>query len=149
LQYLFIINKLRNLYFKNSEDKITEENINKILDFIPYFESKDSVFYTVDTADLLNPHIYSRNVLDFGKTLYEENIVCVFDWGSWQSEAEKYFKDAGLLKDADLDTLRKLLTLHVRKERFCSGHLAHMIESGHILSILKRIKDIKFQLFST
>jgi len=131
------------------KNKITEENINKILGFIPYFESKDSVFYTVDTSDLLNPHIYSRKVLDFEKALYEENIIYIFDWVSWQPEAEKYFRDTELLKDADLDTLRKLLTLHARKERFCSGHLAQMIESGHVLNILRRLKDIKFQLFGT
>jgi O-acetyl-ADP-ribose deacetylase len=131
------------------KNKITEKNINKILSFIKYFESKDSVFYTVDTLDLLYPHIYSQKVLDFEKALYEENIIYVFDWVSWHAEAEKYFKDTELLKDADLDTLRKLLTLHARKERFCSGHLAHMIESGHFLNILKRLKDIKFQLFGT
>ena len=29
-----------------------------------------------------------------------------------------------------------LLTLHVRKEKFCEGHIAAMIEAGHIRRIL-------------
>jgi len=37
-----------------------------------------------------------------------------------------------MLERADLETIRKLLTLHVRKERFCEGHLLGMFESGHL-----------------
>lgn len=39
--------------------------------------------------------------------------------------------------------MQKLLTTHVRKERFCSGHLAGMIENGHILALLKRLAAIR------
>jgi hypothetical protein len=30
----------------------------------------------------------------------------------------------------------------VRKERFCEGHLAGFCESGHIVSVLKRLKQL-------
>jgi hypothetical protein len=42
-------------------------------------------------------------------------------------------------------TLRKLLTTHVRADRFVEGHLAGVLESGHMLAILRRLKDIRQQ----
>ena len=47
-----------------------------------------------------------------------------------------------LLSKANLQTLRKLLTAHVRADRFTEGHLAAMFESGHMTMILKRIAEI-------
>ena|SRR5438105_2001504 len=66
-----------------------------------------------------------------------------FDWGAWQDEAIKYVQDPDLLSQADLDTLERLLTLHIRRDRFYDGHLAWAIESGHITAILRRLQDIR------
>jgi hypothetical protein len=38
--------------------------------------------------------------------------------------------------------LRKLLTLHVRADRFSEGHLAHLFETGQMVMILKRSAEI-------
>jgi len=127
---------------------ITIENINRILEFLPYFESTDNKFFKIDTTDLMYPYLYDKKVLDFEKALYDENIVYSFDWAEWQSEAEKYFNNPELLKTTDIETIRKLLTLHVRKERFCSGHFASMISSGHIINILKRLKEFRSKIKS-
>ena len=129
-----------------NKDKITKENINKIIEYISYFENKDNVFYSIDSKYLLYPYNYSKEIHDFEKVLYDENIVLVFDWGEWQPEAEKIYNNPDLLENADLETLRKLLTLHIRKERFYSGHLANMIKSGHILNILRRLKEISISM---
>ena len=43
------------------------------------------------------------------------------------------------LASADLLTLRKLLTTHIRADRFTEGHL----ESGHITAILRQLKQIR------
>jgi hypothetical protein len=118
------------------------KNIDNILKYIPYFESTCKEFYKLDSKYLMDPYIYNKEVNDFVKALYNENMIFSFDWPNWQNEAEKYYRDPELLKYADLQTLRKLLTFHVRKDRFCSGHLLGMIESGHILNILKRLKNI-------
>ena len=48
-----------------------------------------------------------------------------------------------MLEPADLETIRKLLTLHVRKERFCEGHLLGMFESGHLTKLLRRLHAIR------
>jgi hypothetical protein len=43
------------------------------------------------------------------------------------------------LTGADASTIRKHLTLQARKDRFCEGHLAVMLESGHITALLRRL----------
>lgn len=42
-------------------------------------------------------------------------------------------------------TLRKLLTAHVRADRFSEGHLASVLESRHITAMLRRLKRIREQ----
>jgi hypothetical protein len=80
---------------------------------------------------------------EFIKMLHRQNIIIPFDWRSWREEAERYQKDPKAPETADLLTLRKLLTVHVRAERFTEGHLASVFESGHIIAILCRLKQIR------
>ena len=47
------------------------------------------------------------------------------------------------LEQADLLDICRLLTTHVRKERFCSGHLPEMLECGHISQVLRRLQAIR------
>jgi O-acetyl-ADP-ribose deacetylase len=54
--------------------------------------------------------------------------------------------DPKAIAGADLLTLRKLLTAHVRGDRFTEGHLAAVLEKGHILAILKRLEQIRAEL---
>lgn len=54
---------------------------------------------------------------------------------NWQNEAQHFVQHPELLNNADISTLQKLLTTHVRKERFCSGNLAQMIDNGHLQAI--------------
>jgi hypothetical protein len=62
-----------------------------------------------------------------------------FDWVSWQPEAERYVLEPARVDAADLETLRRLLTTHVRKERFCEGHLSAMLQVGHLRRVLQRL----------
>lgn len=55
-----------------------------------------------------------------------------FNWVDWQSDVAQYIDNPALLNAADLETCAKLLFVHVRKDRFCEGHLAGMLENGHI-----------------
>src|SRR5436190_8360569 len=66
-----------------------------------------------------------------------------FDWGAWQDEAVKYVEDPDLLAQANLDTIERLLTLHIRRDRFYEGHLVWAVESGHITALLRRLEDIR------
>jgi len=66
-----------------------------------------------------------------------------FDWTIWQQQAGEFINYPERVKTADLATIQKLLTTHVRAERFCSGHLAHTIQTGHLLVILNRLAEIR------
>ncbi len=50
-----------------------------------------------------------------------------FDWIAWQDEANQFVKHPEYIKTTDAKTIRKLLTLHVRMDRFSDGHLAKML----------------------
>jgi O-acetyl-ADP-ribose deacetylase (regulator of RNase III) len=90
----------------------------------------------------LDPYCYSKEFNRFITSVYQENFVIDFDWPAWQNEAHRFVTEPELLTLADISTLQKLFTTHVRQERFCSGHLAGMIENGHFLAIFNRLQAI-------
>lgn len=94
------------------------------------------------------PYIYSDKVLDFIRTLKDFNFVQpeAFDAISWEKEAEKILTNESLLAQADLETIVKLFTVIVRKERFVSGNLAILLSNGIIVKILKRLEKLYSQL---
>ena len=52
------------------------------------------------------------------------------------------YLDPEKVATASLEDVRRLLTLHMRKERFCEGHMAEMIRSGHIVALLRRLDSL-------
>jgi hypothetical protein len=82
----------------------------------------------------------------FWKALHENGFVVGFDWRAWQEEARKYFGTWEYLGHADLFTIRRLFTLHVRKDRFAEGHFAAMIANGHFAAILDRLDNIRVEM---
>ena len=86
--------------------------------------------------------VYDSIVDEFVQALYDHGFVQNFDWPGWE-EAQAYVERPELLASADLETCIKLLTTHVRKERFCDGHLAEMITTGHLLAVLHRLEELR------
>jgi hypothetical protein len=86
---------------------------------------------------------YSPVVLDLVSALYDEGWMHSFDWMRWQTRAARYVQHPELLRRAHLSTLARLLTMHVRRDRFSEGHLAAMIECGHIAAILRRLETLR------
>jgi len=113
------------------------------LKFLPYFKDNDKPFYKIDIDDLFHPYVYSREVNKFLATIIKEEFTIVFDWVEWREEAVKYFKEPELIDSASITTLRKLMTMFIRKERFCSGFINSVIDTGMILRILERLNTIK------
>lgn len=94
----------------------------------------------------MDPYIYADRVSDFIHTVYSEQFVLEgFDWQSWQDEAQKYIDDKTLIKQAEIETIQKLLTTFVRKERFGSGTMARLIDDEVLLHILYRLEEIMNQ----
>lgn len=86
---------------------------------------------------------YERGVQALVMAFYENGFIVGFDWTSWQEEAERYWLDPEAVANADLTTVRRLITTHVRKDRFVEGHLAAAFEEGHIRALLARLEVIR------
>jgi hypothetical protein len=78
-------------------------------------------------------------IYGFMEELYNARIVYSFDWSAWQHEAERLYEDRAALKAASLSDLRKLLTTHARKDRFCEGHFEAAFDSGHLVGVLREV----------
>jgi hypothetical protein len=128
---------------ENAASHIGPRQLDAVLGFLPTFESPGYQFGEWNGAGYFS---YSSEVNDFIKTLYAQDVIISFDWTSWRREAQRYQTDPRTLETADLLTLCKLLTLHVRADRFSEGHLANVLESGHITAVLRRLKQIRDQM---
>lgn len=82
---------------------------------------------------------YNPLVKEFQRCLYDHGIVRDFDWPKWLPRAVRIFRNPSLLRKARMKTCLKLLTLHIRRDRFCDGHLGAMLASGHITAIIRRM----------
>lgn len=126
------------------------KRIDALLAFLPLMESRvagewqggdrrpDGTF----TAPWMS---YSTGVLDFIRACGQGGWLQPFDWNAWLPEADRYYRAPATLSTAGVETIQKLLTLHVRRDRFVEGHLAVMIEGGHIAAILRRLAQIREQ----
>ena len=115
-----------------------------VLGFLPTLEQEDFVPSEVKAPPGQFPyHVFAEELSQFHQALYNNGFVFSFDWPSWQEEALRYYEQPELLHTADMQVLRKLITLHVRKERFFEGHLPEMVECGHITAILRRLKELR------
>lgn len=93
-------------------------------------------------ADGLPTDEFRRLVTAFMDACYKNGMVVRFDWEAWEAEALRYMADPGLLATAELAVVRRLLTWHVRQNRFTRDHVATQISRGHVLDVLKRLKSL-------
>ena len=106
-------------------------DIDAVLRFLPPSGSNAPVF------------AQAEDLTELVQVLYDHGWVSDFDWSEWQPVADRYARNPALLKDAGLGTLRKLFTTHVRRDQFCDGHLAEITRSGHLLALLRRLREIR------
>jgi hypothetical protein len=99
---------------------------------------------TDDGAFLVPTEEHSSEIEALIADLNKYQFVRSFDWPSWHRSAVKYVENnSGAVQRANLGTLVKLLTLHVRKDRFSEGHFSAMVRSGHIRAILERLAVLR------
>ena len=127
---------------------IGKEQIDVLLAFLPIFEQEGFHAGRWITEKGYFPYFLSSPEVDrFQHALYDQNIVFSFDWSAWE-EKKYYAENNDALADADLLTLRKLLTAHIRSDRFVEGHFGAVVESGHIAAILRRLQQLRAQMSS-
>jgi hypothetical protein len=128
---------------------VTQDGIDRLLSFIPYFEATGSGFGSdlavekVDdkTFELL-PATLSGKALDFFDACYAGKFVQDFDWQGWREEHESELASEAFIGRADLATIVRLLTVHLRADHFCNGHLLSIMRDGTILGILRRLLEV-------
>jgi hypothetical protein len=104
--------------------------------FARYIESQGSA---KETFVLGHPD-YHPAVHEFMEACYSTGLVKPFDWGAWAKQARRYMSDPALVRSARLGTCIRLMTAHLRAERFCNGHLEGVLRSGHVTAILRKLK---------
>jgi ADP-ribosyl-[dinitrogen reductase] hydrolase len=122
-------------------------NIDKLLEYLSYFDNRENNFFELINKPPQIPfYSYSDMVMKFYKSLYNENMIKMFDWSKWGSEAKKYINDPLKLEKADLPTIQKLFTTIIRADRFSEGLLGDMIDDGVILNLLVRLEQIREEI---
>ncbi len=119
--------------------------IDALLEFLPIFRDPDfePAAFEKTESGVMSSSVWSIELRKFHQAVYDNGFIYPFDWGSWQEKADQLLEESELLMSADLQTIRMLLTTHVRKERFCEGYLPMMVRCGHIAVLLERLKVIR------
>jgi ADP-ribosyl-[dinitrogen reductase] hydrolase len=140
--YVFELIETAKQTFWHGDQPLTPDYLQAVLEFLPLFEQPDfSPGEWITQAESLPYYSYTPEMLDFIRALSGNGLIQPFDWMNWR-EGEQLVDHPELLRSANLQTLRKLLTAHVRADRFSDGHLAGTFESGHMTLILKRMEEI-------
>lgn len=86
----------------------------------------------------------SEAVARWQDALYEHHVVVAFDWteSKWRRQMRRYYADPGLLGQARLVTIRKVLTTLVRAERFSEGTFAEAFERGVPQAAIRRLREL-------
>ena len=109
----------------------TSESVQRMLAFLPRFEHGD--FLDVEAQYLSGQ--YPPPVDQLTSEIYDSGFIFPFDWVDW------HWRDKlAAVEDADILTLRKLMTSFVRGDRFCGGALAGLCSNGSVERVLRRLK---------
>jgi len=119
--------------------------IDGILPYLKVFETPGFSFgHFVNKPGTFGWFDFSEQAGAFESDLYRYGWVQPFDWTTtWLDEFSKYVNDPAMVESADVETIRQLLTMHARAERFGEGQLCVMYESGHLTALLRRLKAIR------
>ena len=104
-------------------------------ELLAYLAPLQMNLHTEDMQDIYENTIYRS----FLTALDVTGFVAEFDYGSWIADL-KDITDPALLDQADLEFLRKIVTAHVRFDRFLGGHLEELFASGYFVRVLERLE---------
>ena len=132
---------------KPSEEKMSKEQVQALVDFWPVFANPKFVYEVQDEAKdekgviTMPSSSLSPEAKDFNKMIYQEGwILDGLDWPEWTKtdEFKDLFSKPETLAKASAHQLAKLLTALTRKERFCEGTMASACSDGLLARITQR-----------
>lgn len=119
----------------------TLTDIDALLAFLPGFRERDRRFvHTEPSVENNWGYRYEPDVAAFFRVASAE---CWMDHDYDPERATTLLKDSRAIADANLLTLRTLMTACVRGEKFCDGWWASILQDGTLLAVLERLETIR------
>lgn len=100
------------------------------------------VWYERQTFEELVVFRYDDLLFGMLDLMRNTDFIYEFDWMGFGKQAEQLIAKPELLAKADMETLRKLFTAHSRNESLNDGHMAEMIDDGHLKLAVKRLIEL-------
>lgn len=116
------------------------DDVAALLVFIPWFADLTNEFSKYDTTSI-EPW-YEGQSEEFITAAYEHHFVQAFNWPDWVPTIEETYLTPDFVNAADMETVVRLITAHIRADRFNSGHLDFVMSNGHIHAILIRLQTL-------
>jgi uracil-DNA glycosylase len=140
-QYLLnqISSDLKRLAPNNLIVKLTIENIDELLAYLPVFSSTKFKPYTLTKKDNRTFIEYDSVVKAFCDSAYQPCWYSDYD----SLVVDEIFRNESLLSNATFEQVKAMLTYFVCGERFSDGFKAQLIESGHLQRLLERLKQLR------
>ena len=114
------------------------ESIDQLLKFLPRFAAGD---FATASEQYQSTGRYMEPVNDLIQAIGSSGLLLQFDWTAWKDGA-LYARDPSLLKTADLETVRRVLTTIVRQDRFVGGLMPRVCSNGTMKELLERLAEL-------
>lgn len=130
---------------------VPASSLEALAKFLPAMEAPDFYAGRITADSTQNgvrqmPHAHHAPItIQFHQAAYENGwVLRDFDWMEWVSseEAQSLLASEEAIGRASASQLMKLVTVHVRSERFSEGALLRAFESGLILAIVRRAQGL-------
>ena len=118
-----------------------------VFGYLPYFRNLDLEEMNrleKEENDLIDGPPLPQWFEEFLKECRTLGMIQGFNYQEWYKEHEDEIKNRedDFIKNANLETLSKLITMQTRVDRFVGGHLFAQLKSGHFYKILCRLKEL-------
>ena len=114
-----------------------------LLTFLPLLRNTSPDFSRIGYWGDMSSRVSAQTARDFYQYVYNNGFILIdFDWQAWGDEAVSYMEDRKKLNTADMATLYKLITAHMRADHFVEGHYDAIIENGFLGDVLHRMQEI-------
>ncbi|AJI08366.1 C-5 cytosine-specific DNA methylase family protein (plasmid) [Bacillus cereus 03BB108] len=119
-------------------NSLSKQQIESLREYMIIFENVEGL------KNLKNKESLQEILYRFEKFLYQNEFILNFDYISWgkTEKVDRYIKNENVVKEANLITIKKLLTYHLRMNRFYEGYLCDVIYIGHMSCIIRRLMKI-------
>lgn len=130
---------------------IDRKRIDELLQFLPRFERPGRAFIRSWGGGNKTPD--GAVIIPF--PIYEDDVRVFFQlagqpwWTDFRYEPRRAYellRDDAFIETCSLDDVRTMLTYCVRGERFGDGLWAHMLETGRVVALLRRLQVLRDEL---